>query len=598
MEWMKPIASTEIPAGDEWLYEVKYDGFRCKLVWSVTNKITLISKNNHDITKNFPEVIQWCENNYKYFKNKLPLELDGELVILNHRYQANFAQIQNRGRLQNSDRIKKSANLRPATFMVFDLTELKGKKLHQSNLSLRKKYLYQLMQELTENEMIRCVESFTSISNVNEIVYAAKAEGIVAKKKKSTYQKGKQHNDWFKIKNWRLIHGILTAYNPSNGYFTVSVLKNNQPIHIGKCKHGLAKDTSQTVQRLFQDQGDFLDGIYYLPPAITSTIHTLDLYDHELREPEFKQITADIPYTECTLEKLQLDLAQLPHSIEVSNTDKYLWPNNYTKKDLLIYIREISTWMLPFLRQKALTIIRCPDGITEESFFQKNLPDYAPDYLSSTSSQENYIVCNHLKSIVWLANHGSIEYHIPFQRIGHVTPVEIAFDLDPPDREHFNLAVHAANLLKQILDELELVSFVKTSGNKGLQVYIPIREGSMTYDETFLFTEAIAKTLERSYPNDFTTERMKKNRNNRLYIDYVQHGKDKTLIAPYSPRMTKEGTVSTPLYWNEVDEDLDPTFFTIGNVVNRVHEIGCPFANYHDMHEQQDMKKMLRLVRG
>ncbi|WP_193063021.1 DNA ligase D [Oceanobacillus oncorhynchi] len=592
MDWMKPIERTHIPEGDEWLYEVKYDGFRCELSWT-DKKITLTSKNNHDISNKFPEIINWCKENNDYFKSKLPLKIDGELVILNHHYQANFALIQARGRMKSIDRIEKLAGSRPASLMVFDIIEIRGKKLNQNNLSLRKEILHQLLDPVS-GEVLKYVETFTSIEEIQKVVFKSKSEGIVAKRTTSTYQKGKNHHDWFKIKNWRVIQGILTEYNPNNGYFSVNILDEDNLISVGTCKHGLPKESAETVQKLFKEQGDFFNGSYHLPPAITSTINTLDLYGEELREPNFKSINPSTSYTECTLDNLQLDMAQLP--IEVSNTDKYLWPNTFKKKDLLVYIREISPWMLPFLKQRALTVIRCPDGVEEESFFQKSLPDYAPDYLASDAT-DDLIVCNQLESLVWLANHGSIEYHVPFQRIGQVTPLEIVFDLDPPEREHFALAVKAAKLLKQILDDLNLISFVKTSGNKGIQVYIPIREGSMTYDETGIFTEAVAKTLERAYPNDFTTERLKKNRKGRLYIDYVQHGQDKTLIAPYSPRMIEEGTVSMPLHWHEVHGDLKPTTFTIGNAVERIREIGCPFESYFEIGSKQKLDKVLKMVK-
>lgn len=594
MDWMKPIERDDIPEGDEWLYEVKYDGFRCELSMSDNKNIALISKNGHDISNKFPEIINWCKQNDDYFKRKLPLKLDGELVILNHRYQANFAQIQTRERMKSVERIEEQANQRPASFIVFDITEIRGHKLQEDKLSLRKEILHQLIQPL-DSSVLKCVDTFNSAPEIQKVVSSFKSEGIVAKRKDSVYQKGKNHYDWYKIKNWRVIQAILTEYNPNNGYFTVNVLDNDYLINIGTCKHGLPKESAETVQKLFKQQGDLVGGSYHLPPAITSTINTLDLYGGELREPAFKNIHPNIPYTECTIDKLQLDMAQLP--IEVSNTDKYLWPDIFKKKDLLVYIREISPWMLRFLKKRALTVIRCPDGIEEESFFQKNLPDYAPDYLSA-EAVEDFIVCNNLEALVWLANHGSIEYHIPFHHIGHVTPLEIVFDLDPPDRERFALAVKASKLLKQILDDLNLVSFVKTSGNKGMQVYIPIREGSMTYEDTSIFTEAVAKTLERAYPDDFTTERLKTNRKGRLYIDYVQHGKDKTLIAPYSPRMTEEGTISAPLYWHEVKEDLNPAVFTIENTVDRIKEIGCPFSSYFDVGNKQKMDKVLKMVKG
>ncbi|MFC4663822.1 DNA ligase D [Oceanobacillus aidingensis] len=594
MDWMKPIERTDIPEGDEWLYEVKYDGFRCELSWTDKN-IILTSKNNLDISNKFPEIINWCNDNYDYFNSKLPLKIDGELVILNHRYQANFAKIQARGRTKSIDRIKKQASNRPAALMAFDIKEIRGKKLTNNNLSLRKEILHQLLEPVSDNEVLNCVEIFSSMKEIQKVISASKCEGIVAKRKDSTYQKGKNHHDWFKIKNWRVVQGILTEYNPSNGYFAVNVLDNDNLIRIGTCKHGLSKESSETVQKLFKEQGKLVEGSYHLPPAIASMINTLDLYKGELREPNFKSINPNTSYTECTLDKLQLDMAQIP--IETSNTDKYLWPDVFKKKDLLVYIREISPWMLPFLKQRALTIIRCPDGIKEKSFFQKSIPNYAPDFLSFDAA-DDLIVCNQLESLVWLANHGSIEYHVPFQRIGQVTPLEIVFDLDPPDKEHFVLAVKAAKLLKQILDDLNLVSFVKTSGNKGLQIYIPIREGSMTYDETVFFTETVAKTLERAFPNDFTTERLKKKRKGRLYIDYIQHGQDKTLIAPYSPRMTNEGTVSMPLYWHEVHKGLEPTAFTIGNAVERLQEVGCPFAGYFETGSKQKLDKVLKMVKN
>ena len=326
----------------------------------------------------------------------------------------------------------------------------------------------------------------------------------------------------------------------------------------------------------------------------------MDLYEDELREPEFAAVIPGMKPEECTLEKLRLDLAMLPPAVELTNTEKLLWKKaNFTKGDSLEYIREISPYMLPFLKNRLLTVIRAPDGVDKEQFFQKHLPGYAPDYVTAIKmDDEIFCSCDNLESLVWFANHGAVEYHVPFQRAGSVMPLEIVFDLDPPDRDHFHLAVHAAKLVKVMLDELSLTSFVKTSGNKGLQIHIPIREGSMTYEETAIFTQAIAFTIEKTYPDLFTTERMKAKRRGRLYIDYVQHGKDKTIIAPYSPRKTEEGTVATPLYWEEVSETLDPLQFTIKNVGQRVKTIGCPFRGYFSAGEKQQMKKMLQLVRS
>src|SRR5699024_8733542 len=147
--------------------------------------------------------------------------------------------------------------------------------------------------------------------------------------------------------------------------------------------------------------------------------------------------------------------------------------------------REIYPYMIPYVKNRALTVIRCPDGVEEESFFQKNLPDYAPDYIEFIKEGDKRIqLCNDVESLIWHANHGAIEYHVPFQAVESPFPKEIVFDLDPPSRNEFSLAIKAALMIKSLLDELELVSFVKTSGNTGLQIHIPIPHEQLSYDET------------------------------------------------------------------------------------------------------------------
>src|SRR5699024_2465411 len=203
---------------------------------------------------------------------------------------------------------------------------------------------------------------------------------------------------------------------------------------------------------------------------------------------------------------------------------------------------------------------------------------------------------NRLESLIWFANHGALEYHVPFQMIDSTFPTEIVFDLDPPTTEKFSLAIKAARLIKQLLDQLELQSFIKTSGNKGMQIHIPLPHDAVTYDQTAILTEAIAKTVEKEAPNVFTTERFKKNRGGRLYIDFVQHGKNKTIIAPYSPRKTEEATVATPLYWEEVTENLKAEKFTIQNVVQRVQKIGCPWYFRYEAARPQKLAKVYELI--
>jgi bifunctional non-homologous end joining protein LigD len=599
MDVMKPISSSEIPLGNEWLYEVKYDGYRCILRWSKDN-LQLLSKNKTDLTDKFPEIIEYCKSQQAQLQQHLPLTIDGELVVLNNSYQANFSWIQKRARMHHMDSIQAAAMKRPASFMAFDLILFQGKPMTNQTLEQRKTLLQQVFAQINTDKLCYVTHSFNAEELWNT-VYTYLGEGIVAKRKKSTYKQGRSHQDWFKIKNWREISGVLTTFDESNHYFHVAVFKNDETIGIGKCKHGLNQETFQALQQLFKTEGKKQHNLYHLPPAICASIYSLDLYEQELREPEFKELLPDALVKDMTWEQLQLSLAMLPESVELANTDKLFWPApNYTKGDLIVYIREIAPYILPFLQERALTIIRAPEGVEGETFFQKHLPDYAPAFIPRRSVQEgkSLILCENIEALVWYANHGTIEFHTPFQTMNTSTPEEIVFDLDPPNRDSFYLAIKAANLLKHLLDELSLKSFVKTSGNKGLQVYIPIPSGSMSYEQTAVFTKAIAWTMESAYPNLFTTERMKRKRGDRLYIDFVQHGKGKTIIAPYSPRKTPEGTVATPLFWHEVTDELSPLNFTIKNVLELINKRSCPMQFYQDVKEKQQLDPVLTFLQN
>ncbi|MGM8364724.1 DNA ligase D [Virgibacillus sp. W0181] len=596
---MQPIGSIEVPNSDEFNYEVKYDGYRALLFITQAN-VQLTSRNNKDLSLSFPEIIKVGKSIQAMAAEILPLQLDGEIVILNNHYQSNFTLLQKRGRLKNKTTIRKTAEERPATFMAFDLLQFQGNNIRKWAFIKRKQKLAEILHaDFFPHKRIQFVASHPHVDSLQKTVFSYKAEGIVAKRTKSKYTNGKSHHDWYKQKNWRTIRCFLTAYDPKNDYFIAAIYNEGKIQTIGKCKNGLEKDDFHILKQLFLNEGTKTGNVYTLPPAICASIHTLDLHKSELREPQFCALLPSELPKNCTKERLTLDLAMLPEAVEVTNKEKVFWPKTgATKGDLLVYMREVSPYILPFLQERALTVIRSPDGVEEQSFFQKSLPDYAPNFIRSVPVKEKrLIVCDSLDALIWFANHGSIEYHIPFQLIHDPYPTEIVFDLDPPSRKQFGLAIRAALLIKRLLDDLELVAFIKTSGNKGLQIHIPIPKESLSYNETAILTEAIAKTVEQEEPSMFTTERLKKNRKNRIYIDYVQHGKDKTIIAPYSPRMTTEATVATPLFWNEVHDDLSPDMFTITNVVQRIRQLGCPFDGFFTCGEKQQMKHIVQLVK-
>ncbi|MGP4059411.1 DNA ligase D [Halobacillus sp. H74] len=584
---MKPMllsSTAELPKGKEWIYEMKYDGFRAILEVTPSD-IKLWSRNGKDLSAHFPEITNW-----KFPESCLPLKIDGEIVILNTLYQANFPLLQIRGRIRNKEKIQRHAAERPATLLAFDILEdLK------SPLSNRKQRLRTVLEEISHPH-IREIETFTNHEEIQEKALLHLAEGIAAKSISSSYRPGERVQHWLKWKQWRSVSGFLISYDPENGYYDAATENNQTKELLGRFKHGLSGEESKTLRNFFKDKGYKKKGKWHLEPSICVDIHCLNAQGGDLREPYFHQFRFDLSPAECTSEKLEWDLAIFPDDFEPTHTSKKLWPE-VTKEDYLLYIRKVAPYILPFISNKKLTLIRYPDGIDQESFFQKHYPDHAPGFLKEwTENAEKFMMCNNLSSLVWLANQGALEFHIPFEKAGAASPDEIVLDLDPPDRDHFHLAVTASRLLKHVLDELEVVSFIKTSGNKGMQIHIPIKEGDFSYEETRQITEALAALLVNQEPELFTTERLKKNRGGRLYIDYVQHAEGKTIIAPYSTRATDRASVAAPLYWSEVKECLTPETFNIHSIIERVHQKGCPFREYENARDKQPVSKLKKLI--
>ncbi|WP_261178014.1 non-homologous end-joining DNA ligase [Anaerobacillus sp. CMMVII] len=297
--------------------------------------------------------------------------------------------------------------------------------------------------------------------------------------------------------------------------------------------------------------------------------------------------------------KARAELAIDGETVSLTNIEKIIFPKKGIKKyDVLKFLTVVAPHMLPFLRDRLLTVIRFPNGVDKESFYQKNCPDYAPSYVETKVSDGiEYVICSKLSTLFWLGNQSAIEYHIPFQTVQSKNPSEIVLDLDPPSQNEFSLAIEAALILKEIFDNLKLHSFIKTSGNKGLQIYLPLDE-TYSYEDTRIFTSFIANFLETKYPKSFTTQRLKKNRLNRLYIDFLQHGEGKTIIAPYSLRGNENALMATPLKWSEVSEKLHPTQFPMEEGIHRVTQGILPFNDFFDVKKKQPFQTVLDNIKA
>lgn len=292
----------------------------------------------------------------------------------------------------------------------------------------------------------------------------------------------------------------------------------------------------------------------------------------------------------------QYELLLNGHTVPISNPDKPLWPEaGVTKLDYIQYLLQVAQPMLAYTRDRLLTVIRYPHGVGDKHFYQKNTPDYAPDWIV-THEWENtrYTLCNDEATLIWMANQATLEFHVSFHLATDEIPTELVFDLDPSTPD-FSVVIESALLLKKLLDELGLPSCVKTSGASGLQIYVPI-ERRYTFEQTRKVGHFIASYLVEKHPAMLTIERLVKNRGTKLYIDYLQHWRGKTLTAPYSTRAKAQATVSTPLRWEEVPT-AHPTHYTVRNVPERLTQVGDLFAEISAPPRQVSLDPILTFLR-
>lgn len=361
--------------------------------------------------------------------------------------------------------------------------------------------------------------------------------------------------------------------------FLLGVYKNDAIKLVGRFSEGMTETEKMSLKETIKKNSNKHDGQrLYIEPNLCVKVKFAQLNNDEIINPQFLSFEFRMDAQTCTWNRLVLDNLD----VDITSRDKPIWNEPLlNKEDYLIYLYYISPYMLPFLRQRALTVKRYPHGVSGEYFYQKNAPDYSPNFIKTKMIDEiNYIVCNDLKSLLWLGNQLAIEFHIPYETIDRTKPVEIVFDLDPPNRDYFPLAIKAALEMKKIFEQFSIKSFPKLSGNKGIQIHIPIHKLDLSYDETKLFTSFIANYLVEHFPKDFTIERLKKHRGKKLYIDYVQFAEGKTIICPYSARGTEEGTVAAPLFWDEINSQLQIETYTIPHVLTRMANIDCPLRNF------------------
>jgi bifunctional non-homologous end joining protein LigD len=314
-----------------------------------------------------------------------------------------------------------------------------------------------------------------------------------------------------------------------------------------------------------------------------------------------KKAVADAPATSRQKSAQTIDPAQLAgkeavvavdgHQLKFTNLNKVYYPaQKYTKRDVLEFYDHVSSWLLPHLRDRPLSLKRYPNGIDAAYFFQKDTPEYYPDWIRREPIQEHeardrqkektnhYVIANDRATLLYLANLGCIDQNPWLSRVGSLeNPDWVLIDLDPVECS-FDLIVEAAQIVHHLLERFHLRGYAKTTGGDGLHVYIPL-EPVYTFDQTRSFAEILATLAAHESPDLFTTPRsVNKRKKGRVYFDWMQIGTGKTVAAPYVLRAYNHAPVATPLDWKEVKPGLKPVDFHIRNAIRRFEKVGDLFA--------------------
>jgi len=287
--------------------------------------------------------------------------------------------------------------------------------------------------------------------------------------------------------------------------------------------------------------------------------------------------------------------------LTLSNLDKMMWPKeNITKAHLIKYYLDLAPVLLPYIRNRPLVMKRYPDGIEGGFFYQKECPDYAPDWVETYSVRHtrkviNYIVCNDTPTLAWMAGQGCLEIHAWLSRVDEIDCPDLAvFDLDPAEGVPFSSVKQVALIVRSVLEQFGITGFPKTSGSSGMHVFIPL-EANYSFTRVTAVMKYLAELILRAYPELVTVERSKAKRTGKVYLDYLQNGWGKTMAFPYSLRPLPGAPVSTPLTWPEVEyKEFNHRLYNIKNIARRISRDGDPYSNIFKA--RQDLDRLLNVV--
>ncbi len=580
------------PSGEDWLFEVKWDGVRA-VCFVEDGQVRIISRNGNAIDKQYPEL------------SVLPHRLkatqaivDGEIAALDAQGKPDFELLQRRMHLADAAVIARLARSHPVTLFVFDLLYLDGHDLRGLPFMDRKKLL---MEVLTPEGPIRISEHFTG--HGAEMLEAAKQqglEGIVGKRARGRYE-SRRSPDWVK---WKVVDAsdfLICGYTPGDrhglGALVLGVQDGGALRWAGNVGTGFDRGMVEFLQEKlapltvkespFAKSKDLPKQVTWVCPELVCEVKFANwTQEGRLRAPVFLRLRADLdpparprtPLLDAALKEAAMPIDG--RRLKFTHLDKLYYPQDgYRKRDLLNYYDAVAPLILPHLKDRPLSLKRYPDGIESQFFFQKNTPESAPAWLTTVTVDKNRaMVGDDRATLLYLVNLGCIDHNPWMSRVGSLEhPDYVLIDLDPQECGYERI-VEAALWVRGKLERAGLEGYPKTTGGDGMHVFVPL-EPVYTYAHVRQFAEALATLGAHERPDLFTTPRaVARREKGKVYFDWQQIAEGKTISAPYVLRAHPGAPVAAPLAWSEVTPRLRPEQFHLGNTLVRFDRVGDLFA--------------------
>ncbi len=583
-------------ADPAWGFEIKWDGARI-LARRRGSVVNLRYRSGRDATAAFPEIVAALEH--------LPCSqftLDGEVVCLDATGVSRFELLQPRFADVDPRRAQRAAQQSPARFLAFDLLDIDDFDLTGLPLRARVDLLRQLLPP--RGAMVRRSEMLGNDgAQLLEAVRAHGGEGIVGKRLESVYQPGRRSRDWLKIKLRPTADLVVIGYLPSErqsagvASLLLAWWRDGHLTYAGNAGSGFNAEARVVARQAL----DPLRGAPCCPLPARGLRRAVCVDPRLVVEVSYQEVTSGGLLRAPVIERWRPDklpaeclapsqtaatpnpkpeIPQPEAPLEArrtvfTNVDKVFWPERrFTKGDLIEYYRGVWPWLQPYLKDRPLVLTRYPDGIAGKNFFQRNAPAFTPPWVETANIDDtDFFLCNDLDSLLYVANSACIPIHVWNARLGSLDqPDWCVLDLDPKSAP-FDWVVRVAQEIHRLLDRLALPGFAKTSGQSGLHVMVPLSE-QLSQSETKMFGELLAHAVVAACPDIATTARAISSRGDRVYVDFLQNGRGKTIVAPFSLRPVAAATASAPLAWQEVRRGLDPQRFDLRSMLPRLQKRG------------------------